>query len=239
MALWRVQQIEVRRSEVDYTSSGQGRLVVSQLFADGELIANALARTEWGASSVQAMVCAECGIEGCAAGGWISPRRSDGWVLWLPAFDEMAESARDAHDYRPPACFARGIPLFGKGVAAALRGLPALREPPALRTHELIRAMQWTAPARVFGTFPDDVRLRRDHVLAVSSGERETRLQELERLLEEGLRDTDGVTLRELEPNDESVVFWPDAPGHPAWSPLVLTDGKPTLHLDGLVCVIA
>ena len=39
MVFWRVQQIESRPSQMDYTSSAQGRPTVTQLLADGEVIA--------------------------------------------------------------------------------------------------------------------------------------------------------------------------------------------------------
>src|SRR5688500_13788287 len=108
MDFWRVERIELSRSDADYTSSGEGRPIVTELVADGVIVANAMDRTTWNARSVQAMLCTDCGMEGCAPGGYVSPRAIDGSVLWLPAFEEMTESGA----FVPPQYFARGIPLF-------------------------------------------------------------------------------------------------------------------------------
>lgn len=236
MVFWRVQQIESRRSQMDYTSSAQGHPTVTQLLADGVVIANAVERTTWSARTVQSMICSECGMERCAAGGWISPRAADAAILWLPAFEEMAGGARDAAEYRPPEYFERGIPLFAEPAVTGLLGLAggSLHALPRLRGSELILAMQWTAPVGILGKFPGDVRLRHDDVLAVSSGEREVRIREVERVLRASAVN-DAVTLRALQPDEEPIVLYLDAPGHPAWSPLAIVDREPALHLDGLV----
>lgn len=239
MVLWRVQQVGSRESQIDSTSFAQRRSTVTQLLGDGVVIANAMESTTWNGRIVQAMVCTECGIERCAAGGWISPRAVDGAVLWLPAFEEMAGDAPLAREYRPPEYFERGIPLFFEPSVTALleqvHGFPAVAELFRLRTNELTLAMQWTAVAEVLGTFPGEVRLRHEDVIAVSHGEREMRIREVERLLREGAAASAVVTLRALQPDEEAIAFYLDAPGHPAWSPLAIVGGEPVLHLDGLV----
>jgi hypothetical protein len=238
MDFWRVERIALSRSEADYTSSETGRPIVTQLLADGAIIGNAMDRTRWNARVVQATLCTDCGMEGCAPGGYVSPRALDGSVVWLPAFDEMTESGA----FEPPEYFSRGIPLFtGPSISALLvhlTGLPPIGDLPPLRANELLLLLQWMAPAEILGVFPREVRLRRADVLAVSSGERDARIGELERLLCEASAEHADRMMRARRPDEDPVVFYLDAPGHPEWSPLALVDGEPALHLDGFVLPI-
>lgn len=237
--LFRIKHLESRRVQVDYRSADLGRPTVTQLVADGEVLVNAVHSDTWSTDPTQVMVCAACGIERCEAGGWVSPRRASGVVLWLPAFSSMAESEADAVEYRPPTYFStRGVPVFDEQLFAAAsprpRGLWTPTDLPALRSNELVLAMQWIAPGQILGTHPGPVAVREADVLAVSSGEREARLRELATLLAGALRSLEPVALRALGAADEPIVFHLDTPGHPAWSPLAIVDGAPRLHFEGL-----
>ena len=225
---------------MDFSSSAQGRPTVTQLLGDGEVLANAVEYASWSDRRVQPIVCAACGIEGCEPGGWVAPRATDDAVLWLPAFDDMDEEL--GNERGPPDYFAkRGIPLFGHELASELcrlvAGFPSCSELPTLSWREAVLVMQWMAPRKVLGAFGAAVRARSDDVVAVSSGERDRRLQELERLLGRELATGGDARWRAREPGDEVIEFYLDGPGHVAWSPLAVVAGAVTLHVDGLVAV--
>lgn len=238
-ALWRIDQLVSRRSQMDFTSSGQGCPTVTKLVADGELIANAVEYVTWSDSLVQVEVCPECGCERCAPGGWIAPRFSGELLLWMPAFDAIAQSELGPDEFLPPAYVARrGIPCFGSEALAALaRQIPGLVSESETRTltrRELALGLQWTAPLRLLGDPSGAPALRREDVLAVSAGDRGDVLDDLERLIHEAMANDDAITFR---PGREGspVELHLDAPGHPSWTPLVLIDGKKKLLFGSLI----
>lgn len=235
MNLWRVEQVEPARAVLDFSSSGQGHRTVTQLVADGEILANAIEFTTWSAGSTQVEVCSECGVERCASGGWVAPRRSGEHLVWLPAFDELAE---DDAEFGPPRYFAeRGLPVFeppAAGRVAATVGV-AFQELRALSYREVALLLQWTAPGRLLGLPPAPPRVRREDVLAISSGDREEILGRLDELLAVALRSDAEVVLQSLSDATEPVGFFLDLPGHPEWTPLARFYDRLELRVAGLV----
>ena len=69
----------------------------------------------------------------------------------------------------------QGMPVFEPDDYARLRrwcgGLPAIEAVPVLTGGELLRCLQWEAPARVLGKFPAEIQLDQDLLLAASDGE--------------------------------------------------------------------
>lgn len=239
VSLWRVKHLETRRAVADYTSSEQGHRAVTQLVADGEVIANAIESTTWTQGSVQVVVCAQCGFEACAPGGWVAPRRAGSSVLWPPAFAEMRDDGDDAGEHRPPDYVRRrGIPRFDEPRAAtlcaSLPGAPDVAQLPPLRSDELALAMQWTAPGEILGAFPGPVVLRAPDVVAVSSGDRDACLRELAALLSRACSESAPATLRPWNEGDERIEIFLDTPGRPMWSPLARVGSVLRLHLDGV-----
>ena len=89
MDLWRVERVETRELECSF--AGPASATVTQLVADGEILADAVEYPRWRVDPVQVELCAECGVAGCAPQGWVRPRRAGDRLLWLPAFDELVE----------------------------------------------------------------------------------------------------------------------------------------------------
>ncbi len=83
MDLWRVKRVEARQAVLDFSSSDLGQARVTQVVADGVVIANAREHTRWTERASQVQVCEECGVERCTPGGWVAARRAGDVVLWI------------------------------------------------------------------------------------------------------------------------------------------------------------
>src|SRR5918999_258476 len=79
--MWQIKNPQLKPSTLDFSSSGQGKRPVWQLFADGVELINALELVDWESEETQFLVCEECGHTGCKVGDWVSVRKSDSLVF--------------------------------------------------------------------------------------------------------------------------------------------------------------
>jgi len=223
--MWEAKAITLEPVELDFRSSRQGIRKDRALVADGEPIVNAVGIVELSANPLQAVVCTSCGITGCESGGWVAVRRVGDAVVWLPDFEGMAQSESDMTEYAPPrfmatrgALILRGRPLAW--VRAELPGFPDPGSLPALSGVEVARLLQWEAPGRLLGRFPDVPRLDRVHLVAADPGDSSSRAAELDRLLTLYFSSRDAVVPTS---GAQPVTFFVDLPGIPEWSPVAET----------------
>jgi hypothetical protein len=223
--MWRVGTLVTRRAAMDFTSSGQGRPIQTQLVFDGAVVANAIELTEWSEQPVQLEVCAACGIEHCAPGGWAAMRRLGNALLILPDFEAMAENHTE---YSPPPWMVeRGPALISEDLIGALQA--AVPELPTIETLKKVtgadaaRSIQLAAPREILGQLPEIPSLRHANVLAASHGTIAEVVWELDRMLTEALAKPE-IHLREIEGDPDRVTLYLDLPGFPEWSPLRINE---------------
>ncbi len=230
--MWTVQRVEAQRTTLDFTSSGQARREVTQIFADSVLFANASQLSSWDESRVQVIVCQSCGIERCEPGGWLAPHSAGDDILFVPVFSEMLE--HHPAEYAPPGYVnERGIPLFSRTFYSALRNhcasLPEAEALPPLRGADLLRCLQWEAPLQALGTFPAKVELRKDLLLAVSDGDVSDVTASLRAIIER-VDVTDVISLRPAPANWMYPTLYLDGPGTREWRVLA-RDEEGDLHV--------
>jgi len=93
---------------------------VTQLFVDEIQLINALELVEWDQEHSQFLICEACGFEGCKSRDWVSVRRSDSLVLFLPSSEHVWREKKDYMEYCPPAYLnQRGIPYLESANYAA------------------------------------------------------------------------------------------------------------------------
>ena len=98
--MWQIKNPEIKPATLDLSSSGQQGLTVSQLFADGVELINALELVDWDEEKIQFLICEACGSTNCKPGDWVSLRKSDSLILILPPFETAG--SRGNEEYRPP-----------------------------------------------------------------------------------------------------------------------------------------
>lgn len=209
---------------------------------DGERLANAVKLSAWKARSVQAIVCG-CGVDGCADGGWVAPRRCGDLVLLLPDFDDLVEDEADPPRHAPPSYVGRrGIPIIRaeamERAVDALPGWPRRDDLAPLMNASIPRILQWEAPWQMLGRFPEPPRVRRDDILATSEGLPGEQANRIDALLATYAESDSEAAFRATEKGDRVITFYVDAPATMEWCPLVMMDGEPRLSLcPGLVVV--
>lgn len=229
--MWIVGDLATHAVTLDFSSSDGPHQRVTQIVIDGAVFANAAELSSWDAERVQVHLCEQCGIEHCSSGSWLVVRNVGIGVAFLPAFDEMLADEWARNEYAPPN-FEQGMPIFTPDDYATLRrwcvGLPPMDALPHLTGDEIVRLLQWEAPAHALGVFPADVELDRDLLLAVSDGE----IAGAVALLEEAIELTRGAGRASLEPSAlsaQAITLYLNASVTPAWSPLYVVNDRPRL----------
>lgn len=241
--MWLIRDLTHRRMRLDFSSSGQAAQDVTQLLADGEVLANAMELASWTEERVQLQVCQDCGIEGCAPGGWVAPRLAGDLVVLLPAFASMCSDEYALDEYRPPAVVERrGIPVLtavlAQGVSKRGEWLPWPHELPLMTGAELVRWLQWEAPAEVLGRLPQAVAIRQDLVLASSMDDHRVATAlvaaEIERVAK-----LDGVLLSAMDPSWQPIALHLEGPRFPEWNPAVMRGEEIALRVGDLIATPA
>jgi hypothetical protein len=120
--MWCVDTLEVVPVELDFSSSGQGRRTARALHANGGCLINALELVEFDAVATQVHVCSSCGYSQCESGHWVALRRAGQFVVWIPAFAQLARENGSGRSIRLPFhSDARCAVLYPVGVARTSR----------------------------------------------------------------------------------------------------------------------
>lgn len=220
--MWTVSAIETRKVRMDFTSSGQGRPVMTELLLDGTVVANAVELTDWTEDPVQIEVCGSCGYVHCASGGWVSIKRLGEGMMILPAFDAMA---KNSVEYSPPEWMARSGPaLISEILVESLRiAAPELPEISRLMpvTHaDAALMIQWSAPFGVLGRFPETPSIVPGKVCGVSNKSISEITGELDCLLCRTLSNQP-VVVRTRESNDQDLSLFLESSDFYEWSPMI------------------
>ena len=139
----------------------------------------------------------------------------------MPAFEAMADGGSDLTKYGPPYFVSKRGSAFlrGAALAALAARVPFFADPqrwPPLTMRESVLLLQWDAPSRVLGEFPDKPRLREEAISAASHGTGREAYDALGAAIEASSGDSRPATLVSGEP----VFFYLDQAGFPEWTPL-------------------
>lgn len=230
--MWTPREFKAKPKKMDFSSSGQGSVEVTAIYADDENLANAIELMDFEGDPIQFQVCDHCGFPGCSSGGWLSIRKLGEVTLMVPAFSEMDRGTWEASEYDPP-YFTRvkGSVLMDeqkyREIGALVPKLPSVKEIKSISSHELARLLQWEAPFRVLGDSPGPIGFRRE-LLSTTSFSDDTeaveRLLDIFHLFESG---DIKLELKSIKEEDEKVSFFLDASDFIEWIPLVRkSDGQ-------------
>ena len=226
--MWQIKNPEIRPSKLDFGSSGQDKLDVFQLFADGIQVINAIELVDWGEDS-QFLICEACGYTGCQSGDWVSVRRSGSLVLFLPSSEYVWREEKDYMEYRPPAYFKKlGIPYLDFATYENLRSrnssFPAIDQILPLKMKEATVLFQWTAPDQILGE-PPEVNIRSELFVGSSEGDHAEHLKILEDLIAKQYASESSAVLRPRSDSERVISFYLDAASFAEWQAMVF-DGS-------------
>jgi hypothetical protein len=89
---------------------------------------------------------------------------------------------------------------------------------PCLNSRETARLFQWSAPGRVLGEYPDEPRLRRELLMAVTEGDLAAETNDVDICLQEHFEVRQQMTFLPSDAEVKPIEFWLDLPGAPGWS---------------------
>jgi hypothetical protein len=241
--MWTVEEIEAIPAELDFSSSGGGHRSVTAIKADGVRLINAIELVEVDQAVTQVEICEGCGYTNCAPGGWVSFRRLDQRVVWIPAFDWMSRGAWDESEYRPPSFIgSKGAPIFTSAIWDQLRklhrGLPRCDDLPWINSREAARLCQWTAPDYLLGKFPQEPLMRRDLLVAVSEGDLTEEAGVVDACLQFHFEAADQMALLSGEIAPKPIEFWVDLPDTPGWTSFAHVAGDVCFLFEGTIALI-
>ncbi len=234
--MWEVREVEERPGRMVFTTSPEGE-DVRQLFADGELVADALSYANYQAGSVcavQVMAGYLCGYPYCSDGGWLGVRRAGEYCLLIPLFQELM---LEMSLYTPPAYVHHtgGILLDARAYAAFRKSIPALPvadDVAPLREWEALRLIQWEAPACALGEFLGPVAPDRRLILAASEGDANGLVTVLGGIVSEARASARTVSLRPIADGERAPVLYLDTPEFDEWRCLASVEGGERLFLE-------
>ena len=234
--MWKINNPEIKRSILDFGSSGQGKREASQLLTDGIELINAIELVDWGSEDTQVLVCEACGHTQCESGGWVSFRKSDSLLLILPSATYVWGDKEDKREYRPPAYLTeRGIPYLTLSIYEDLRSrdsaFPTVDRIRELNMSEATLLFHWNAPAHVLGE-PPVIRTRRDIVVGSSEGDHLEQFERLENLLRAYYEDKSVAQLRSRLSNERIVSFYLHGAEFIEWEALIFDGSEYRLIVD-------
>ena len=212
--MWQIKEFELKPATLDFSSSEQGKVQVTQLFSEGIQLINAIELVEWDTDS-QFLICEECGFTNCKPQDWVSVRRAGSLVLFLPASIYVWTVNRmDKTEYSPPAYLKqKGIPYLSFSTYEALKSrhasFPATDEIPPLQLKEATLLFHWTAPDNVLGELPE-IDVRRDLIIGASEGNQAEHLTVLQALMEKQYKIDSPAQLRSVATNEQVISLYLD-----------------------------
>jgi len=236
--MWRIENVELRPAKLNFTSSEQGWRDVTQLFADGVQVINAVELMPWDLEDdTQFLICEQCGYFHCKRGDWVRVRRTDSMLLLLPAFDYVwPEEEEDRMEYSPPRYLRErgGVAYLDRSnyetLALQHSDFPAFERIPHLNLREAALIFHWTAPAQLLG-FPPEIRLNKEIVLT-------NLIDIVENLLSAHYADQSKASLRPLTEHDHVTSIHLDAAEFTDWKPLVLDGNDHRLVVDSRFVIV-
>jgi len=241
--MWQIKNPEIKPATLDFSSSGQNRLQVGQLFADGIKVINALELVDWDEEKTQFLICEACGLPHCKPGDWVSLRKSDSLIFILPPFEAISGESRENQEYRPPYYLKqKGIAYFDGAIYENLRSshpsFPSVNQIRPLNVQEATLLYHWNAPANLLGK-PPHINVRGDIVLASSDGDHILYLKQLENLIQRQYQDESKATLRTVLNGEKVVSLFLDAEEFIEWAALVYDGSAYRLLIDSKYVVEA
>ncbi len=235
--MWSPEKVYTKKATLDFSSSGQGKKDTTELYLEDFKLSNAVDLVEYDSDSTQFMICSECGMTDCASGGYLTLRRIDNSVAFIPAFEEMRDDRDSRYTPHYEVSKSGGI-LLDKAkyleVRNAITELPNFEELSVLKNSDIPILLQWESTVNALDKFPFPIEFRSDLYLATSSELEESIVTKLEDLIHLYENSDEDAHLAENENSDVSIFL--DIDGYYEWNPMWESNGVLGLKLKPNLC---
>jgi len=228
---------------MDFSSSGQTVVDVTALYADGGNLMNAIELMEFDCDPIQFQVCDHCGYAGCSSGDWLSIRKIGESIIILPAFTVMDVGEWEASEYDPP-YFTRtkGSMLLEaekyEELRSLVKDLPTLSEVQKISSYEISRLLQWEAPFRMFGDYPNPITIKNDLLCTTSLQSDEIAIDELKKIMNNFQSNKVDIELSPISGGDEKISFFLEGTEFLEWVPMVKKNNSFGLMLGSEYAIV-
>ncbi|MCP4507955.1 MAG: FHA domain-containing protein [Fuerstiella sp.] len=220
--MWYIQECDIRDTVLE---TGLDCFPTKSVYTGETCLINAAAYCDFISEPCQLLVC-DCGIVGCAKGGWVSLRRMGDQVAMIPALASLnSDGAFELDNLAPPEYLIDhdriGAVLSTTVYASITSAIPEFPEMDAIQpltSREALTIIQMMAPLQVLGRYPSMPQLNHNLILAVTVGDTTVELKTVNAFIESAW--ANDVSLAADTSNHEytPVEFHLDGPGLPAWS---------------------
>ena len=237
--MWTSTNFDTYQKTFDFSSSEQGKPTFTALKIDGEDFFNMVEQLDGEIQedqTFQTIICDHCGFHHCATGNWVAVRQLNNYVIFLPAFNSIADEPL-SNEYDPPYSLrqkgAYWLTLDNfemlKKLVPELANIKSINR---LTKFELISLYKWDTPHKKFGDFPAFQQLRNDHILATSELDNETVSEIIKQRLTE-LENAKEFTIHELTNKDFAISIFLDDNKTTEWKAIYKKDNHFGLLLGG------
>jgi hypothetical protein len=232
--MWLPKTIHTRKTLLNLRSSGQNSIEVTELFADETRISNGVELNNWGDDPVQLIVCDGCGTIQCNSGNWAMLRKAGKFVLFIPSFEDMLQGDWEFDEFAPPYFMKKlGAVILTEEQYKELRRLvpqiPQINLIKPLTLQEIAWLIQWEAPDKILGEFPDIFQFKKETLLATNQESDEVAAVKLVEMLKDAASSKETVELIPIFDQSAFVSFFLDGFTYTEWCPML--EEKDTYHL--------
>ena len=220
--MWYIQECDIRDTVLD---TGLECFPTKSVYTGETCLINAAACCDFISEPCQLLVC-DCGIVGCAKGGWVSLRRMGDQVAMIPALASLnSDGAFELDNLAPPEYLIDHDRIWAvlsttvyASITSAIPEFPEMDAIQPLTSREALTIIQMMAPLQVLGRYPSMPQLNHNLFLAVTVGDTTIELKTVNAFIESAW--ANDVSLAADTSNHEytPVEFHFDGPGFPAWS---------------------
>jgi len=237
--MWLLPNLIMKTGILDFTSSGQGEISASQLWKDDIRLINSYELVDFDNSPYQFEVCNECGITGCAPGGWVDLRRSANVILLTPAYESIHEEdylLSDEYYYPPYYLIDSAVGYINTDEYVKYftewEKFPNVTDIVELSSWEAAKVYQSDAPDCVIGKLNSVPKLEKNSIIASSEGDTPAQEGFLIRSLGRMVGGSVKVEIKPILPGDKIVTLYLDFDVNAEWKALVVSDDEMFLYLS-------
>lgn len=235
--MWTSNKIETYPKQFDFTSSEQGKPTYTAIKIGEYEFSNLIESIEIGNElNFQNIICDCCGSAGCASGNWLTIRKSDKYIFFIPNFEDMKDVDFGANF--EPSYYIRvnGSLFLGeteyKTLNNFIRQFPKFENLQIFSKEEIINLYKWDVPQKMFGNFPEFSEINQKRILVTSEFEN----QEIEKIIYEKiyeLKNCNSFALNLLENPDQRITIYLDDKKTTEWHALYKEKDRIGLLLGG------
>ncbi|KAF3890004.1 hypothetical protein AB0758_38710 [Tolypothrix bouteillei VB521301_2] len=235
--MWQLTDPTTRKAGLNFVSSGQSVVSVTQLWDGNVQLINAIEFVNWGELPLQFVVCEACGFVGCQDRGWVELKRCDSIAMIMPAFTIIEEAEDMKEKYLPPDYIKeKGVICIAQETyvekLSTIAPFPEFWQLPQMTVWEALKIFQLEAPGRVLGDLWNPPDLCENTVIASDKGDCKEQTKQLISLVRNLLGNMGTAKLCKATERDRLISLYLDIPGFPEWKALTYDGSSYSLYLE-------